>query len=134
MKRRNINSGFLRHFSMMNQYFWQYNYVQRVRENRGQLDFWGKQVVKYFEELYQGIRASQLVLVVKNPPANPGDIREAGLIPESARSPGGWHGISLVYSWLENPMMQEPGMLQSIGSQNRTQLNWLNMDIPGKKY
>ena len=45
-----------------------------------------------------------MVLVVKNPPANPGDlIREAGLIPELARFPGGGHGISLEYSFLENP-------------------------------
>jgi len=37
-------------------------------------------------------RASQLVLVVKNPPANTGDIRDAGSIPRSAKSPGGGHG------------------------------------------
>ena len=33
--------------------------------------------------------ASQVVLVVKNPPANAGDIREAGSIPGSGRSHGG---------------------------------------------
>ena len=31
--------------------------------------------------------ASQVALVVKNPPANVGDIRDAGLIPGSGRSP-----------------------------------------------
>ena len=36
--------------------------------------------------------ASQVVLVVKNPPANAGDMRDVGLIPESGRSPGGGHG------------------------------------------
>ena len=36
--------------------------------------------------------ASQVVIVVKNPPANAGDIRDAGLIPGSGRSPGGGHG------------------------------------------
>ena len=33
--------------------------------------------------------ASQLVLVVKNPPAKAGDARDTGLIPESGTSPGG---------------------------------------------
>ena len=40
-------------------------------------------------------RASQVVLVVKNPPANAGDVKDAGLIPGSRRSPGGRHGNSL---------------------------------------
>ena len=30
--------------------------------------------------------------MVKNPPANAGDVRDAALIPESGRSPGGGHG------------------------------------------
>ena len=34
---------------------------------------------------------SQVVLVVKNPPANAGDIRDAGWIPALGRSPGGGH-------------------------------------------
>jgi len=37
-------------------------------------------------------RASQVVLVVKNLPANAGDIRDPGSIPGSGRSPGGGHG------------------------------------------
>ena len=36
--------------------------------------------------------ASQVALVVKNPPANAGDIRVMGSIPGSGRSPGGGHG------------------------------------------
>ena len=48
--------------------------------------------------------ASQMALVVKNPPANAGDIRNASLIPRSERSPGGGHGNLLQYSCLENPM------------------------------
>ena len=47
--------------------------------------------------------ASQVVLVVKNPSADAGDIRDTGSIPESGRSPGGKHGNSLQYSCLENP-------------------------------
>ena len=49
-------------------------------------------------------RASQLVLVVKNPPTNAGDIGDAGLIPELGRSPGGGHGNPLQCSCLENPI------------------------------
>ena len=45
-----------------------------------------------------------MALVVKNPPANPGDVRDLGLIPGSGRSPGGGHGSCLEYSRLENPM------------------------------
>ena len=41
--------------------------------------------------------------MVKNSPANAGGIRDAGLIPESGRSPGGGHGTPLQYSCLENP-------------------------------
>ena len=47
--------------------------------------------------------ASQMVLEVKNPPTNAGDIRHLGLIPGSGRSPGGGHGNLLQYSCLENP-------------------------------
>ena len=45
-----------------------------------------------------------MVLVVKNPPAKAGDIRDADLIPESGRSSGGGHGNPLYYSYVENPM------------------------------
>ena len=37
-------------------------------------------------------------MVVKNPPANAGDVRDAGSIPELGRSPGGRHGNPLQYS------------------------------------
>ena len=45
-----------------------------------------------------------MVLVVKNPPANAGDIRDPGSIPRSGRSPGKENGHSLQYSCLENSM------------------------------
>ena len=45
-----------------------------------------------------------MALVVKNSPANAGDIRDTGLIPRSGRSPGRGHGNPLQYSCLENPM------------------------------
>ena len=51
-----------------------------------------------------GEGASQAALVVRNPPANGGDLRDAGLFPGPGRSPGGGHGNPLQYSCLENPM------------------------------
>ena len=48
------------------------------------------------------IWASQMALVVKNPPANAGDVRDAGWIPGLGRSPGGGHGHPLQDSCLEN--------------------------------
>ena len=48
--------------------------------------------------------SSQVVLVVNNPSANAGDIRDMGLIPGPGRSPGGRHGNPLQCSCLENPM------------------------------
>ena len=45
-----------------------------------------------------------MVLVVKNPPVNSGDIRDLGSIPGLGRYPGGGHGKSLEYSRLENLM------------------------------
>ena len=48
--------------------------------------------------------ASRVVLVVKNPPANSGNLRDGGLIPGSERSPGGGHGNPLWCSCLENSM------------------------------
>ena len=50
------------------------------------------------------MRASQVALVVKNPPANAGDIRDMDSIPGLERSPGGGHGNPLQYYCLENPM------------------------------
>ena len=41
--------------------------------------------------------------VVKNLPANTGDIKDTGSILGLGRSPGGGHGNPLQYSCLENP-------------------------------
>ena len=49
-------------------------------------------------------RASQVILVIKNPPANAGDIRDMGSISDSERSDRGGHGNPLHYSCLENPL------------------------------
>ena len=49
-------------------------------------------------------RTSQVAIVIKNPPANAGNIRDLGLISGSGRCPGVGNGNPLQYSCLENPM------------------------------
>ena len=53
---------------------------------------------------YCSFWAFQVALVVKNPPAKAGDLREAGSIPGSGRSPGVGQGNPLQYVCLENHM------------------------------
>ena len=48
-----------------------------------------------------------MALVVKNPPANAGDIRDAGSIPGPGESPRGEIGNPLLYYCLENPIDSE---------------------------
>ena len=52
-------------------------------------------------------RASQVGLVVKNSSASSGDLRDAGSIHGSERSPGEGNGNTLQCSCLENPMDRE---------------------------
>ena len=62
-------------------------------------------------------RASRVALVVKNPSASAGDVRNKGSIPGSGRSPGGGDAThSSILAW-RIPWTEEPGRLQSIGSQ-----------------
>ena len=49
-------------------------------------------------------RASQVALLVKNPPASIGDVRDMDSSPGLGRSPGRGHGNSLQYSCLEKSM------------------------------
>ena len=61
-------------------------------------------------------QSSQVALMVKNPSANSGNVRDRCFIPGSGRSPGGEHGNPLHYSFLWNPMNR--GVLKAIGSQS----------------
>ena len=61
--------------------------------------------------------------VVKNPPANAEDIRDAVSIPGSGRSLGGGNGKLLQYSCLINPLDRGACKLGSMGSQ-RVGYNW----------
>ena len=67
-----------------------------------------------------------MALVVRNLPANAGDIRDSGSIPGSGRSPGEGNGNPLQYSCLGNPRTEEPGGLQSTGLQ-RVGRDWSNL-------
>ena len=59
--------------------------------------------------------------MVKNLPANAGDIRDVDLIPGSGRSPGGGQGNPLQCSCLENPHGQRS--LAGYSPQGHTELN-----------
>ena len=72
------------------------------------------------------MRASHVALVVKNPLANAGDIRVAGSIPGSWRSPGGEHGNPLQYSCLENPRDRE-GRWAIAHRVAKSQHDWSNL-------
>ena len=70
------------------------------------------------------IRASQVVLVVKHWPASTGDVRDAGSIPGSGRSPRGGQGNPLQYSCLENPHGQRSLVGHSL---YRVRHDWINL-------
>ena len=74
------------------------------------------------------IGASQVALVVKNPPAGAGDAGDAGLSPGLGRSPGEGNGNTLQCSCLENPTDSWRATVHSI-AQSRSQLKWLSMHL-----
>ena len=73
--------------------------------------------------------ASQVALLVKNPPANVRDITNIGSTPGSERSLGGGHGNPFQYSFLENPMNRRAwrATVHRI-AKSQTQLKWLSMN------
>ena len=62
----------------------------------------------------QTFGGSQVALVVENPPAKAGDVRDSGLIPGSGRSPGEGHDKPLQSPCLENHMDRGTCRLQSV--------------------
>ena len=69
-----------------------------------------------------------MALVVKNQPANAGDVRDSGSIPGWGRSPEGGHGNALRYPCLENPM--DRGVWQATAhrvAKSQTRLKQLSM-------
>ena len=71
-------------------------------EGQGSLAGYSPQGLKAWDTTEQ--LNSNVALVVKNWPANAGDVRDVRLLPGSGRFPGGGHGNPLQYSCLENPM------------------------------
>ena len=90
----------------------------------GVAEFW--QLSKFSCKFEDRQSRDQVMLVVKNPPVNAGDVRDSGSIPGLGRSPSGEHGNPLQCSCLENPMGRGawratvPGVIES-----RTRLKWL---------
>ena len=71
--------------------------------------------------VYDKSKASHMALVITNSPANAGDIRDAGSIPGSRRSPGGGNGNPLQYSCLEKS--NEQRSLAGYSPQGRKELD-----------
>ena len=72
--------------------------------------------------------ASQVVLVVKNPPANGGNLRDLDSILGLGRSPGGRNGNPLQYSCLKKPMNRGTWWATVHGvAKSQTWLKWLSM-------
>ena len=94
--------------------------------------------VIYFEELkcvYSSIWAvslwaSQVALVVKNPPANTRNVMRRGFNPWVGKIPGGGHGNLLQHSCLENPMDRGAwwAVFQRV-AKSWTRLKWLSTHI-----
>ena len=76
--------------------------------------------------------SSQVVLVVKKPPCNAGDLREAGSVLGMERSPGGGRGNPLQFSCPENPMDRGAWQVMVHGiTESQTQQKWLSRHAHG---
>ena len=83
-------------------------------------------LVYWYGSRYSISWASQVTLVVKNPPANAGDIRDLSSIPGSGRSPGEGNDNTLQYSCLRNPM--DRGAWQAtVHRSQRVRHNWSDL-------
>ena len=78
----------------------------------------------------EDVWASYGALVVKNLPANAGDIRDVGSVPGLGRSPGEEHGNPLQYSCLENPMDRGAwwAAVHKV-AKSQTRLKWLSVHM-----
>ena len=74
-------------------------------------------------------RASQVVLVIKNPPTNAGDIRDLGSIPGMGRSPGEGDGNPLQFSCLRNPMDRGACWATVHGVAELDMTEWLTLSL-----
>ena len=72
-------------------------------------------------------QTSQVVLVVNNPPANIGDLRDERSVPGSGSSPGEGHSNPLWYCCLESPM--ERGAWRATVHRVTKSQTWLKLDM-----
>ena len=72
-----------------------------------------------------------MALLVKNPPANAGDIGDVGSFLGLERSPGGGHGNPLQYSCLENPMDRGArwATVHKVAKSDMTEATWQSTHI-----
>ena len=85
-------------------------------------------LIIYISNYFTVFWASQLMLVLKNLPDNPEEVRDVGSIPGLRRSPGGGHGNPFQYSCLENPV--DRGAWRATAprlAKSWTRLKWLSM-------
>ena len=88
---------------------------------------------EYFTIIYNIGRASQVALVVKNLPANAGDLRDAVSIPGLGRCPGGGHSNPLQYFCLENSMDRGVWRANSPWCYKESDTTeWLTLSLPWK--
>ena len=87
-------------------YFGSYQYSEFLRRKRFSLGFSAYLSLPQTQRKKAKKKDNILLvaLMVKNLPANAGDVRDASSTLGSGRSPGGGHGNPLQYFWLENPM------------------------------
>ena len=76
-----------------------------------------------YSEDFKTSSASLVAQLVKNPPANVEDSRQAGLILGSAKSPGEGCGNLLQFSCLEISWTVEPGGLRTMGRKESDRLS-----------
>ena len=101
-------------------YFTQFCLWTSIHSHLIETSQWIFQVLSMFLGLPQGLSRKESI-------CKAGDTGDVDLIPGLGRSPGGGHGRSLQYSFLESPWTEETEELQAIRSQSRTQLKWLSM-------
>ena len=75
---------------------------------------------------YISLGASQVVLVVKNPPVGAGDVTDTGSVTGSGRSPGGSMATHSSILGLENPMVRGawPVSVHRVAELNMTEAIW----------
>ena len=86
-------------FNVNTQAFWQECWGKLQRHDKDSNSWWFYDIL-----IPLFLKSFSVALLVKNPPANAGDARDAGSIPGMGRPPGGGNDNPLQHSCLENPM------------------------------